>query len=186
LIIERSVDGSAARTIRRQSLNQRLLLRLRKEGVRFRDGGLTTPTETARRAAYRASLAAEDSDETPTVARSPVLKLRWPPAPPLPGQPLLQAVSDTSVRLSWPSRGFATRVLRRNVLEEADTPKTVATVPPGEGETGRYRDEDIEQGDVLAYQIAYGTPIEVSGGGSDMSRSMRWGPVSEALYVSVK
>jgi hypothetical protein len=77
-------------------------------------------------------------------------------------------------------------VLRRNVLEEADTPKTVATVPSGEGSKSRYRDENIEQGDVFAYQIAYGAPIEVVEGGSDSSRGMRWGPVSEALYVSIK
>jgi hypothetical protein len=72
------------------------------------------------------------------------------------------------------------------VLEETDTPKTVATVQASEGSTSRYRDEDIEQGDVFAYQIAYGAPIEVSAGGRDTRRGMRWGPVSEALYVSVK
>ena len=192
LAIDRQLGDASARTIRTQVLTPAIVERLRGDGLRFRDTGLPDPADGTRRITYRASLVRSGSDTSSTpVARSTLVRLRWPPAPPLPEQPTLEATSRASVQLRWPSRGYATRVLRRDVLNASDTPRPIATVAAEEGATSVYQDEDVDPGDVLAYQIAYGTPLEVEIGSKDRThpshrRPVRWGPVSEALYVSVK
>jgi len=191
LIIERSDDGSAARTVRNQPLDGDLIELLRGDGIRLRDEGLKPSDDSGRPTVYRATLVEQSTDDSSNLARTPLLRLRWPPAPPLPDQPTVDAVTDSSVELSWASRGYATRLFRRNVLRESDESVPVSTFPASDQPQTRFTDTDIESGDVFAYQIAYGTPLEVEIGSKDRThpshrRTMRWGPVSEALYVSVK
>lgn len=191
LIIERRDGTSAARTIRNQPLDSRLIKLLRGDGIRLRDKGLQTSDGSGSPTVYRATLVEQTSDERSSLARTPLLRLRWPPAPPLPGQPTVDAVTDSSVELSWASQGYATRLFRRNVLRESDESVPVSTFPASDQPKTRFTDTDIESGDVFAYRIAYGTGLDVAIGSEDRPhpthpRARRWGPVGEAIYVSVK
>jgi len=175
LEVVRRTDDGQPETVRTIELGTRRLEQLADDGLQFLDRSVITDNTYHYQVVYHPPTREPSGrEDRTTTSPSRSVSIHWRSPPSRPNRLTARQIGQ-AIELQWSPRKQSAVIFRRNVLDDREGARRIATVGPGA--RGRFVDRTAKPDEVYAYQIALAR---------EYAQFPQFGPPSDPLYVSLE